>query len=359
MIMENLHTLSLIKDAYEKVQELNFERYINELDKVSLYVKNRAFNQVLEKLGLHLMRKSSYEALKYSPMGKWSSVGTMKLVIEEPEKFDKIYNFFEDGNSKSTFDWFIKYRVAYALIGSLANKIFPSCISEEEFKNSLRSLRIDKQGFINIDKFSFRGDLTAVGETWLLEQYYHEMCRLSAGDIVIDGGAFLGETSFWFISRGASKVYAFEPDEMSFQVLSQNVARNKLENSVITIKKCLADENGLLQMKMNGSGSSSSIIGGGTEVEGVTLDSFVERNKLKRIDFIKLDVEGAEINVLKGATETIKKFKPKMAVSVYHKPEDIIAIPEFLNNLLPGSKFYLSHKFYDWSGTILFVNPRE
>jgi hypothetical protein len=56
MIMENLHTLSLIKDAYEKVQELNFERYINELDKVSLYVKNFAFNQVLEKLGLHLMR---------------------------------------------------------------------------------------------------------------------------------------------------------------------------------------------------------------------------------------------------------------------------------------------------------------
>jgi hypothetical protein len=63
------------------------------------------------------------------------------------------------------------------------------------------------------------------------------------------------------------------------------------------------------------------------------------------------------MEVLEGAIQTIKKFKPKMAISVYHKPEDIITIPKFILKFLPKAKFYLLHRNCGIPGTILFVNP--
>jgi hypothetical protein len=53
-----------------------------------------------------------------------------------------------------------------------------------------------------------------------------------------------------------------------------------------------------------------------------------------------------------------QKFRPKMAISVYHKPEDIITIPKFILKLIPSAKLYLSHKFYSLYETILFVDPK-
>ena len=55
----------------------------------------------------------------------------------------------------------------------------------------------------------------------------------------------------------------------------------------------------------------------------VTLDYYVEEHDLPSIDFIKLDVEGAELDVLKGAAQSIRKWKPKLAISAYHKHEDL------------------------------------
>jgi hypothetical protein len=59
--------------------------------------------------------------------------------------------------------------------------------------------------------------------------------------------------------------------------------------------------------------------------------------------FIKMDIEGSEMEALKGAASTIKNRKPCLAISVYHKPEGIVTIPAFLQNLVPEYKFYLRH----------------
>jgi len=131
-----------------------------------------------------------------------------------------------------------------------------------------------------------------------------------------------------------------------------------MSERIIPIQQILLDKQDRVNINSTGTGSSTTLGGGNTVVKSLTLDSFVERQKLERVDFIKLDVEGAELSILKGALETIKKFKPKMAISIYHKPEDIITIPLFLFNVLPQAKFYLSHKFYDCDETVLFVNPR-
>ncbi|MDR2574533.1 MAG: FkbM family methyltransferase [Desulfovibrio sp.] len=91
------------------------------------------------------------------------------------------------------------------------------------------------------------------------------------------------------------------------------------------------------------------------ECDFISIDEFVKSNKLNRVDYIKLDVEGAELNALKGSIETISKFKPKLAISLYHKWEDIFHIPLFLNEICENYKFYIGHHCAGLHETILYA----
>jgi len=91
----------------------------------------------------------------------------------------------------------------------------------------------------------------------------------------------------------------------------------------------------------------------------VTIDSFVEQQKLLYIDFIKMDIEGAELNALIGAQETIKRFGPKLAVTVYHKQEDLCTIPHFLKMLRPDYELYLDHFTPTMEETVLFARQKS
>jgi len=368
--MERSHTSKLIEETFEEIQKFNYRRFIDEIQNMSRYPQSRSFrhkkhiiNSFLERIGLHLMYKSTLEELKcssYSKMGKWSAVGTIQLALKSPERFDEVYNILSDEESKSIFDWFIKYRTAYAFLGELAGEIYPAKIIKAEFLREIRVLeRNIRNGLITLQNFSFESGVLETLQAWNLEQYnLSERCELTEGDYVIDGGAFRGETALWFISKGAAKVYAFEPDPSNFSILIENIKRNKASDKIIPIQKILSNRTGVFSLYAISSGGSVALEGGNESIEGITLDSFVESEGLDKLDFVKLDVEGAELEVLKGAVKTIERFKPKMAISVYHKPDDIITIPKFISEILSDVRFYLSHKCYELSETILFVNPR-
>ena len=371
MLTEKSHILSLIDDAFKKVQEFSYERYLKSLKDTSRRISlqkllryGHLVNLVLEKFGLHLMYKSVFKELEsnsYSKMGKWSSVGTLQLALKNPEEFDKVYNLLLDEDSKNTFDWFIQYRLAYAFLGELGGEVVPTKISKKDFSGKMGQLKLVKHSsLINVGGYYLDSEIGTTAQSWIFEQYEaKDKCEVSEGDHIIDGGAFKGETSFWFLSKGAGKVYAFEPDPNIFSILSENIKRNKAADKIIAVQKILSSRIGTFSLYTASSGGSATHEGGNETVQGTTLDSFVENEGLDRVDFIKLDVEGAELEVLEGAAETIKKFKPKMAISVYHKPEDIIAIPKFILETLPDAKFYLSHKYYSLYETVLFVNPRD
>lgn len=91
---------------------------------------------------------------------------------------------------------------------------------------------------------------------------------------------------------------------------------------------------------------------GGIEVEADSIDNVLSGNK---VTYIKLDVEGAEIETLKGAIETIRAQKPKMAISIYHKPEDIIEIPLFMEKLDMDYKYYIRHYQTRYAETVLYA----
>ncbi len=152
-------------------------------------------------------------------------------------------------------------------------------------------------------------------------------------DVFIDVGVCDGGTSVKFKNLGC-KVYGFEMDKKNFEIAKKVAAENEfiVENFGLD---CLNHE-----VKYNPTGAATSINPNGSETAQVkTLDYYVEKNNLSSVDFIKLDVEGAELNVLKGAATTIVRFKPIIAVSAYHKWDDFWILTDFLKLLRPDYEF--------------------
>ena len=75
----------------------------------------------------------------------------------------------------------------------------------------------------------------------------------------------------------------------------------------------------------------------------------------QNISFVKMDIEGAELEALIGAKDIIKKFKPKMAISIYHKPEDIITLPSIIMEYCDDYRFMLRHYSSTLSETVLYA----
>lgn len=85
----------------------------------------------------------------------------------------------------------------------------------------------------------------------------------------------------------------------------------------------------------------------------IDLDTYVARKNLTRVDYIKLDIEGAELDMLHGAAKTITRCKPKMAVSAYHKPEDLWTLATYIKSLRPDYEFEFRHYQIDCTDYIL------
>ena len=91
---------------------------------------------------------------------------------------------------------------------------------------------------------------------------------------------------------------------------------------------------------------------GNSVVKGVTLDEIIKDEK---VTYIKLDVEGSELKALEGAKNTIKKNKPRLAICIYHKLEDILELPLYILDLVPEYKFYIRHYCSCMWETVLYA----
>jgi FkbM family methyltransferase len=168
-----------------------------------------------------------------------------------------------------------------------------------------------------------------------------------ADEIFIDCGASIGDSIEKFIkfSNGKfEKIVAFEPGEIRFKQLKHNTMlyKNKIQYINAGSHSCKKTffceyyvENGLKFCEKE------------TELK-VKTDSIDNVLKGKKATFIKMDIEGAELEALKGAKNTIIKYKPTLAISVYHKLSDLVDIPAYISELVPGYKFYL--RCYDFRG---------
>ena len=156
------------------------------------------------------------------------------------------------------------------------------------------------------------------------------------GAILLEGGVFNGETSAFFTDMGY-KVYAFELDKVSYE-RSKKLAEEK---GFILENMGLGSFDGTLQYNENGGVGNSWNAGGKDTAKVITLDTYVYEKKLPRVDFIKLDVEGAEYDTLRGARTILSRWKPILAISAYHKLDDFWTIMNFIKSIRPDYEFAL------------------
>lgn len=170
------------------------------------------------------------------------------------------------------------------------------------------------------------------------------------GRDVIDGGGFIGDTIHVFRQLFPdSPMYIFEPAQQNIDEMRRLFAESldNPENKLFLFKKALGESAGSIKINSNSANPSAaasthfSFSNAGAvseEVETVTLDGFIKEHKLNP-GVIKLDVEGAEPEILKGAVESIKEFRPLIIAATYHTPEEYYETKPFLESLNLGYSF--------------------
>lgn len=200
-----------------------------------------------------------------------------------------------------------------------------------------------------------------------LEAAYFEFPELFAkGTAFVDGGCYDALTSVRFAQRCGgdySKIIAFEPDEKNVAFCQETVKQYKLHDFQL-IPAGLGKNNGTAIFAV-GSGASSylkseesftydhdSISDTDMSVPIVALDTAAEDT---RIGFIKMDIEGSELDALQGAEKTIKRDRPLLAICVYHRQGDLLAIMDYLHEIVPEYRFWLRHYTSTPLETVLYA----
>ncbi len=170
----------------------------------------------------------------------------------------------------------------------------------------------------------------------------------------VDCGALDGKTSMYMYEiykENLEKIWLFEPDMQSARKCRENLKSMPSEKYEI-IEKAVYSTATQLCFDSTGNGMASIDQNGNTVIDTVSLDEVIGEGSPS---FIKMDIEGAELEALKGAEKIIRKYKPTLAVCVYHKPEDMVTIPELLLKYNPAYRFYLRHYSLTMNETVLYA----
>lgn len=164
---------------------------------------------------------------------------------------------------------------------------------------------------------------------------------------IVDGGAHIGETQNQYFSRHSDRIaryYAIEPDPANFALLKKNTQQAVWRDRSICLPYICDAKSGPRTIATNLNMGSHVTIGKGVSLEARSLDSLDIQVSGKLCIF--LDVEGMELATLAGAAGLIKKHRPLLAISAYHRFGDIYDIPAFCKSLIPEYRFVARSGFH-------------
>lgn len=300
----------------------------------------------------------------------------LSWVMAHAPSLDHVYALLADDHSRKILLDLMRYRI----LGServrlpLATEDYWSARDtlDEQYLTCLNTIQC---GRFALNRYHLMGRHHALDlhchplgilNTFLLEQYAYRagkrVVQVEPGETVIDAGGCWGDTTLYFSDRVGprGKVFCFELLEENLGVLRQNLQLNEAcAGQIDIVSRALWDRSGE-RLSLCGSGPGTSIAKVKAETKGVhvstiSLDDFVGEQGIERVDFIKMDIEGAEMMALQGAERTLRRWKPRLAISVYHNYDDIIRIPLYLENLGLGYEFFLDHFTIHSEETVLFA----
>lgn len=269
---------------------------------------------------INKIQNHNFECLDYFSFLKYSEIPVKPIEYWEgfekdykinKNKYDKIYQIFADNVSKEILSKLIDFRLSYDLL--------------------------KMTGFTDIQQ----------------KQYFEDFLNLKLKDeVFVDVGGYDGYTSLEFIKYcpDYNHIYFFEPDEMNMQIAKTAMCKypniDFFEIGLSDKKERLLFENGLgLSSKISNNGSFL--------IKGDTIDNLIK----DQVTYIKMDIEGSERKAIKGARNTILKYHPKLAISVYHKHDDLYVIPDQILTIRNDYQVFLRHYTEGVAETIMFFIP--
>lgn len=216
--------------------------------------------------------------------------------------------------------------------------------------------------FQNLYQYMVTGNINYITEISTVEEQYFikEVCEyLGNNEIsVVDAGAYEGELIRAILENhlNVKEWYCFETNTENYQILKKNAYENNFIGKQVCVNKGLWNEH--IWMNVKGDGTSSKVVEGDRgedQVEMVTIDEFFQDI---HIDLIKMDIEGAEMNALKGGMEVIKRDRPILAISIYHSIEDYYDIMKLMIRELKDYRYYVRHHSMVFCETVLYAIPK-
>lgn len=192
------------------------------------------------------------------------------------------------------------------------------------------------------------------GHAFAYPQYeYEDKICLKDGDIFLDCGSCAGEVSVWAQNKvgKAGRVYAFEPSPLTYELLKRNIS--KFAPEVQPLNYAIGDSNEPIQFSNDAVPWSKVNADSALSVPMLRIDEFCKERGLAPT-FIKMDIEGFELEGLKGAANTVKKHRPDLAICTYHLPEHIWEVGCLISELCPDYVFYFS-KHQPFCEAVLFA----
>jgi len=173
-------------------------------------------------------------------------------------------------------------------------------------------------------------------------------------EVYVDAGSYDGDTIRSFIGRVDGRfadIYAFEPDPVTFEKLKANF---RDEPRVHPFHAGLHSHGGSLRFRDDASRGAIFAADGEIEMPVTTIDDVLGD---RRLTYIKMNIEGAEIDALKGGRKAIAKWRPRLAISVYHRASDLWRIPQLALELNPDYRLYLRQHDGGIIETVLYALP--
>ncbi|WP_157153680.1 FkbM family methyltransferase [Brachyspira murdochii] len=285
----------------------------------------------------------------------------IKAIIET-NNFNIFYNMLNENYSKILFKKIVRYRYMLSFYRYVHRNFKREVLFS--FKYGVISVYdwiVKMISFLIFDRKYYPKEIGAFAlfHIFKMNQYnVSDIFEVANDSIVFDVGAWKGDTAYFFSKRcnTNAKIYAFEPDKNAFCTLKSirekyNLSNVILENILFSNKNETVD---FISMTPN----IPSV-----KMSAVTIDEFVKNNNIERIDYLKMDVEGAEMNILKGAVNTIKSLRPSLAIAIYNGGElfmeDFYKVPIFIKEITENYEYYI-RTFAPWGGeTVIFCKPRK
>ena len=216
-----------------------------------------------------------------------------------------------------------------------------------------------KRCLLDIAKFRLGLNLSYASFRHPENQYFNQLTISSKRGkkfLYVDGGAYTGDTFLELCNLvDVNESYLFEPDSDNFANLVVNTRSSN--NRVNCLPLGLSNGYEILSFS-EGNGEGASIQDAGTShIAVVALDELINNQIL--VDLIKLDVEGAELKALHGAKQLIRRSRPTLAISLYHRPQDLWELPLFLSSICEDYQFYIRQHYANSFDSVLYAIPQE